>query len=97
MFAQLIETSFPMQDKKLKILNLGTGAAIFTLDTFDTDLTDKYITCQLKIRADDGYGLMVSTFCYLHSYNDPGVIVYQYYVIPVHYQYNFNYLCTCKS
>jgi hypothetical protein len=48
------------QDKKLKTLNLGAGAAIFTLDTLDADLTDKYITCHLKIKADDGYGLMVS-------------------------------------
>lgn len=47
------------EDKKLKTLNLGAGAAIFTLDTFDTDLKDKYITCHLKIKADDGYGLMV--------------------------------------
>lgn len=47
------------EDKKTKTLNLGAGAAIFTLDTFDTDMTDKYSTCQLKIKADDGYGLML--------------------------------------
>jgi hypothetical protein len=46
-------------------VNLGAGAAIFTLDTFDIGVTDKFITCHLKIKADEGYGVMVSISAYL--------------------------------
>jgi hypothetical protein len=67
-------TNNDAQEKKLKTVNLGAGAAIFTLDTFDIGVTDKFITCHLKIKADEGYGVMVSISAYVTLHNSRRVL-----------------------